>query len=146
MLLKSSFALVGFGAYMLVLIDLDESYIKYIALVFLAFIFVLNITGAKKVGKVQLYIVTVSVLFLIGLSFFGLQNINPEFLTTFLTEGDKGLLYTIAFVYISYSGVTKVAAIAEEIKNPSKKPPAIYASFISADYRYIRCCVFCFSV
>ena len=123
MLLKSSFALVGFGAYMLVLVDLDESYIKYIAVVFLAFIFVLNITGAKKVGKVQLYIVSVSVLFLIAISFFGLQSMNTELLTPFLTEGDKGLLYTIAFVYISYSGVTKVAAIAEEIKNPSKNLP-----------------------
>jgi amino acid transporter len=123
MLLKSSFALVGFGAYMLVLVDLDESYIKYIAVVFLAFIFNLNITGAKKVGKVQLYIVSVSVLFLIAISFFGLQSMNTELLTPFLTEGDKGLLYTIAFVYISYSGVTKVAAIAEEIKNPSKNLP-----------------------
>tara|TARA_B110000093_G_scaffold37160_1_gene38888 strand:- start:1849 stop:4047 length:2199 start_codon:yes stop_codon:yes gene_type:complete len=123
MLLKSSFALVGFGAYMLVLVDLDESYIKYIAVVFLAFIFILNITGAKKVGKVQLYIVSVSVLFLIAISFFGLQSMNTELLTPFLTEGDKGLLYTIAFVYISYSGVTKVAAIAEEIKNPSKNLP-----------------------
>ena len=123
MLLKSSFALVGFGAYMLVLVDLDESYIKYIAVVFLALIFILNITGAKKVGKVQLYIVSVSVLFLIAISFFGLQSMNTELLTPFLTEGDKGLLYTIAFVYISYSGVTKVAAIAEEIKNPSKNLP-----------------------
>ena len=138
MLLKSSFALVGFGAYMLVLIDLDESYIKYIALVFLAFIFVLNITGAKKVGKVQLYIVTISVLFLIGLSFFGLQNINPDFLTPFLTEGDKGLLYTIAFVYISYSGVTKVAAIAEEIKNPSKNLPlSMLASLVLITAIYV---------
>ena len=33
------------------------------------------------------------------------------------------LIFTIAFVYLSYSGVTKVAAIAEEIKNPSKNLP-----------------------
>lgn len=132
MLLKSSFALVGFGAYMLVLVDLDESYIKYIAIIFLAFIFVLNITGAKKVGRVQLYIVTVSVLFLIALSFFGLQNLDTELLTPFLTDGDKGLLYTIAFVYISYSGVTKVAAIAEEIKNPSKNLPLSMLASLTA--------------
>ena len=132
MLLKSSFALVGFGAYMLVLVDLDESYIKYIAIIFLAFIFILNITGAKKVGRVQLYIVTVSVLFLIALSFFGLQNLDTELLTPFLTDGDKGLLYTIAFVYISYSGVTKVAAIAEEIKNPSKNLPLSMLASLTA--------------
>ena len=33
------------------------------------------------------------------------------------------LIFTTAFVYLSYSGVTKVAAIAEEIKNPSKNLP-----------------------
>ena len=138
MLLKSSFALVGFGAYMLVLVDLDESYIKYIAVVFLAFIFILNITGAKKVGKVQLYIVSVSVLFLIALSFFGLQSMDTELLTPFLTDGDKGLLYTIAFVYISYSGVTKVAAIAEEIKNPSKNLPlSMLASLVVITAIYV---------
>jgi amino acid transporter len=123
MLLKSAFALVGFGAYALVLIDLDQGFIKYIAIAFLAIIFILNITGAKKVGKVQLYIVTVSVLFLIALSVFGLQSIDNNLLNPFYTEGEKGLLYTIAFVYLSYSGVTKVAAIAEEIKNPSRNLP-----------------------
>ncbi|MCK5401932.1 MAG: amino acid permease, partial [Flavobacteriaceae bacterium] len=34
-----------------------------------------------------------------------------------------GLISTIAFVYISYAGVTKVAAIAGEIKNPRKNLP-----------------------
>ncbi len=48
---------------------------------------------------------------------------DQSLLEPFKTEGNIGLLSTIAFVYLSYSGVTKVAAIAEEIKNPSKNLP-----------------------
>ena len=46
-----------------------------------------------------------------------------NYLTPFLLNGNVGLVSTVAFVYISYAGVTKVAAIAGEIKNPSKNLP-----------------------
>ena len=109
---------------MLVVINMDQELTKYVALIFLAIIFFLNITGVKKVGKFQLYAVGISVLSLILISFFGLQYMDPELLTPFKTKGNIGLdLSTVAFVYLSYSGVTKVAAIAEEIKNPSRNLP-----------------------
>ena len=38
MLLKSAFALVGLGAYMLVVINMDQELTKYVALIFLAII------------------------------------------------------------------------------------------------------------
>ena len=37
--------------------------------------------------------------------------------------GVSGLFEATALVFVSYAGVTKVAAIAEEIKNPSKNLP-----------------------
>ena len=40
-----------------------------------------------------------------------------------MSDGNAGLISAIAFVYISYSGVIKVAAIAGEIKNPNKNLP-----------------------
>jgi len=123
LLLKSSFALVGFGAYLLVFTDMPLIYTKFIAVSFLALIMVLNILGAKKVGKVQLIIVIISLLSLGSLLFLGLPLINPENLSPFLTEGSYGLMSSIAFVYISYAGVTKIAAIAGEVKNPSKNIP-----------------------
>ena len=123
LLLKSSFALVGFGAYLSVVVNIDDTGQKLVALSFLAIILLLNIYGVKKVGKVQMVVVTISVISLILISFFGLQNIDAKLLTPFMTEGNTGLISTIAFVYISYAGVTKVAAIAGEIKNPSKNLP-----------------------
>jgi len=123
LLLKSSFALVGFGAYLLVFTDVPLIYTKFIAISFLGLIMILNIFGAKKVGKVQLIIVIISLLSLGSLLYLGLPLINPENLSPFLTEGSYGLMSTVAFVYISYAGVTKIAAIAGEVKNPSKNIP-----------------------
>ena len=124
LLLKSSFALVGFGAYLTVLIDIDFGYTKYIAIFFLALIMMLNIYGVKNVGKVQIVIVGFSLLGLIALLIFGLPNVKPDLLEPAFIKGNIGLISTVAFVYISYAGVTKVAAIAGEIKNPSKNLPS----------------------
>jgi basic amino acid/polyamine antiporter, APA family len=123
LLLKSSFALVGFGAYLSILVNLDTNFIRYIAVFFLLIILFLNIFGVKKVGNVQIVIVSISLISLVLILIFGIQEVNTNFLDPFLIERNKGLISTVAFVYISYAGVTKVAAIAGEIKNPSKNLP-----------------------
>lgn len=123
LLLKSSFALVGFGAYLSVLVNMPTGLVKYISLFFLLIIVFLNIYGVKKVGKVQIVVVIISLITLITLFIFGLPKVDPVLLDPFYTDGATGLFSTVAFVYISYAGVTKVAAIAGEIKNPSKNLP-----------------------
>ncbi len=123
LLLKSSFALVGFGAYMSVLVNIPEGMTKYISIFFLGIILVLNVFGVKKVGKVQIIIVAISLLTLLSILFLGLPQVEMTNFDPFYTNGRGGLLTTVAFVYISYAGVTKVAAIAGEIKNPSKNLP-----------------------
>ena len=123
LLLKSSFALIGLGAYLAVLINIDDSLTKLVALGFLCFIMFLNVFGIKKVGKVQIVVVSISLTCLISIFLVGFPLVNPEFLTPFLSNGNTGLISTVAFVYISYAGVTKVAAIAGEIKNPDRNLP-----------------------
>ena len=120
LLLKSSFALVGFGAYLAVLASVP---LRPIALVFLLLILILNIIGVKKVGNVQLVIVSISLMGLGCLFLFGLPEVDPMNLEPFLTKGTIGLGTATAFVFVSYAGVTKVAAIAGEIKNPDKNLP-----------------------
>jgi len=123
LLLKSAFALVGFGAYLTVLVDIAPGLTKYVALVFLVIILFLNILGVKKVGKVQIVIVSISLISLAIILLFGLPRVSADLLDPFLLNGNMGLFSTVAFVYISYAGVTKVAAIAGEIKNPSVNLP-----------------------
>jgi APA family basic amino acid/polyamine antiporter len=123
LLLKSSFALIGLGAYLAVLINLDDNLTKLVALGFLCFIMFLNVFGIKKVGKVQIVIVSISLICLVSIFLIGFPLVNPDYLTPFLSNGNTGLISTVAFVYISYAGVTKVAAIAGEIKNPDRNLP-----------------------
>ena len=123
LLLKSSFALIGLGAYLAVLINLDDNLTKLVALGFLCFIMFLNVFGIKKVGKVQIVIVGISLTCLVSIFLIGFPLVNPDYLTPFLSNGNTGLISTVAFVYISYAGVTKVAAIAGEIKNPDRNLP-----------------------
>ena len=123
LLLKSSFALIGLGAYLSVLINLDDNLTKLVALGFLCFIMFLNVFGIKKVGKVQIVIVSISLICLVSIFLIGFPLVNPDYLTPFLSNGNTGLISTVAFVYISYAGVTKVAAIAGEIKNPDRNLP-----------------------
>ena len=122
LLLKSAFCLVGFGAYLLVFTDTTIP-IKYLSVVFLFLIMILNIFGVKKVGKVQLFVVIVSILGLVSLLFLGFPQIKQEYINPFIIDGKEGLIASVMFVYIAYAGVTKVAAIAGEVKNPNRNLP-----------------------
>jgi len=138
LLLKSSFALVGFGAYLAILVNIDEGLTKYIAVFFLIIILFLNVFGIKKVGKVQIVFVTISLFCLTLVLIFGLPNIDKDLLQPVFTNGNIGLVSTVAFVYISYAGVTKIAAIAGEIKNPSVNlPRAMLISLIIMTAVYV---------
>ena len=123
LLLKSAFSLVGLSFYLYVLIEVDESYTKYIALLALLFILLLNVFGVKKVEKTQLIIVTISLLSLITIVFFGFNSFDSKLMEPVFSEGGSGFIAGVAFLYISYAGVTKIAAVAGEIKNPEKNLP-----------------------
>ena len=138
LLLKSSFALIGLSAYLSVLININDNVARLVALGFLSFILLLNIFGVKKVGKVQLVIVSVSLVCLSAVFLFGFPKINSNLLVPFMSKGNAGLISAVAFVYISYSGVIKVAAIAGEIKNPNKNLPlAMILSLLSITAIYV---------
>jgi len=123
LLLKSAFSLVGLSAYLYVLIEIDASSTKGIALFALLVILLLNVFGVKKVEKTQLIIVSISVLSLVGIVFFGTSSFDSSLLEPVFVDGSSGFITGVAFLYISYAGVTKIAAVAGEIKNPEKNLP-----------------------
>jgi len=119
LMLKGSAALVGFGAYLMVLAPLP---LKPMALIFLGLIIILNIRGIRKVSQVQLIVISASLIFLCFLILTGAFSSQLKPIEYSFSQGYSGFVWTMGFVFISYAGVTKVAAIAEEIKNPEKKP------------------------
>ena len=123
LLLKSAFSLVGLSAYLYVLVELDSFYTTIVAIVSLLLVLVLNLFGVKKVGNAQLAIVGVSVSSLVVLIAVGFNSISVVPPTEFLSDGTLGFFGGVAFLYISYAGVTKIAAIAGEISQPEKNLP-----------------------
>ncbi len=121
LLLKSSFALVGFGAYLIVLMHFES--VIPAALIALASIVGLNIIGIKKVSKAQVIMVTVSVIWLCGVVAVGLPRFDPALLEPMFPDGAGGFAAAAGFVFVSYAGVTKIAAVAEEVKDPNRNIP-----------------------
>lgn len=130
LLLKTAFALVGIGAYGAIFWDIP---IKETALVFALVFAVLNIIGARKSSGIQKVFVIVLLLVLGAFIVDGLWNIfsgsNPslgfknENYQPFFTGGINGLVFTTGFVFVSYLGLTQIASVAEEIKNPERNIP-----------------------
>ena len=123
LLLKSAFSLVGLSAYLYVVVNIDEAYTKAIALLALLLIFLLNVFGLKKVEKTQLFIVSTSIISLIVIIALGLTSFDTKLTEPVFSDGTNGFIAGVAFLYIAYAGVTKIAAIAGEITNPSKNLP-----------------------
>jgi len=141
-LLKAAFALIGLSAYLLVLsiyFEFDFN-LKLVSLGILAIILLINIMGVKKIKTIQAPIVSLAVLLLLALSIRGFfmpsLDLGGPLESAFSTDPFT-LAETAAFVFVAYAGVTKVAAIAEEVKNPGKNlPTGIIISLITATILY----------
>lgn len=120
LLLKSAFALVGFSAYLSVLIDLPR---KPVAISLLIAITMLNIMGVSVISKIQKYVLIAVLAGLMLMAFIGLGTMDSDVFSDEFSHGFGGFLAATAFVYVSYAGVTKVAAIAEEVKDPDRNLP-----------------------
>lgn len=119
-LLKASFSLVGIGAYFAVISSFP---IAPTMIIFLIMIVLLNIVGVSKVSNFLTLILFITILSLIilclsSISSWELQNMKP-----LLPYGIKGFISATALVFVSFAGVTKIAAIAEEVKDPERNLP-----------------------
>jgi len=138
---KSSFALVGLGAYLVIFAEPLSGSLMLVALGLGAAVVVLNISGTELSGKVQAVIVSLVV---VGLAVYTLNaglvadwaRFTPE--EGFATHGPGGVVTAAAFVFVSYAGVTKVASIAEEVEDPGRNlPRAILGSLAIMTLIYV---------
>jgi amino acid transporter/mannitol/fructose-specific phosphotransferase system IIA component (Ntr-type) len=122
--LKSAFSLVGIGAFAtLINPNITEWHIKLIAVGFCAFFTILNVVSVKFTGKVQVFLVIllISALFLYILR--GSMSLDVHKYTPFMPFGGHKLFAAAGMVFISFGGLTKVASIAEEVRNPARNIP-----------------------
>ncbi|MFC1666475.1 amino acid permease [Candidatus Omnitrophota bacterium] len=118
--LKGAFALIGMGAYLSLITDIPLSIISIFCC--LCFI-ILNLTGIREAGRFQIILVAGLLAILSVYIIWGARSINLLNFSPFFAKGVGSIFATASFVFISYGGLTKVAALAEETKNPGKNLP-----------------------
>lgn len=138
--LKSAFALVGIGAFtILIFPEITQTEIKIIASGFCIFFTIINIISVKTTGKIQIFLVIGIIVLLSIYIIKGAFSIDIHRYTPFFKEGIKihDFIGVIGMVFISFGGVTKISSIAEEIKNPSKTVPfGMIVSFLVVIFLY----------
>ncbi|HMB98982.1 MAG TPA: amino acid permease [Balneolaceae bacterium] len=84
---------------------------------------VLNVIGAKESGRLQVIVVLTLFAILGGFSALGIFHLEPANFDPFFPFGTEPILGTTALVFVSFLGFVKIAAVAEEIKDPDKNLP-----------------------
>ena len=127
-MLKSAFALIGFKAYLWVIEDLlgMDIDIEAAAIILLAIIVGINILGVKKIKKVQIPIVIFSASYLFALCVYAIAYHDLDWSVVASRDSFGSwddVAATSAFVFVSYAGVTKIAAVAGEVKSQERNLP-----------------------
>ena len=123
--LKNTFALIGMGAYLALVLNVNITMVALsLTVVFTAF----NIFGAKETAGLQRVLVfaLVSILGLLVLA--GLYEIvaggdvdSPIAGLAHSVHTDvDGVFATVGLVFVSYAGLTKTVSVAEEVKNADR--------------------------
>jgi amino acid transporter len=118
--LKSAFALVGIGAYAALVINIP---IKIVAALLCLFFVGLNIKGVREAGYFQRFLVFGLLGTLLFYVFYGFPSINVTRFVPFTPFGKGAVFATAGLVFISYGGLTKIASLSEEVKNPGRNIP-----------------------
>ncbi len=121
MIFKSAFALVGLGAYLNLFEHLPA---RPVALVLGAVIILINVAGAETTARFETFLIALVLGVLAVFVLRGAGSVDGARLEPFLTHGVKGLLSATGLVFVSYIGVTNVASIAEEVREPQRNVPA----------------------
>lgn len=143
LVLKSAFALIGMGAYIAIFYDVP---IIPVAIALTIVFGILNIVGAKETTMLQKVLVAALVTILLFYVVQGvysvlsldLSELRSAQFTPFFIDGYYGFFATVGMVFVSYAGLTKVASVAEEVKNPDRNIPlGMFLAIITAVVVYV---------
>lgn len=137
--LKSVFALVGIGIFLAPLVPVFPGYmVKLIAIACTLFFTVLNILSVKESGRFQVIMVFSLLAILLAYVATGIGRVDVHHYSPFAPGGWPAVFTVTGMIFVSFGGLTKIAAVAEEIKNPTKTiPQGMFASYVVVSVVYL---------
>ena len=129
--LKTAFALFGIGALcLLVEPDLSLWAVKAIAVTACLLLTWLNLGGVKHAGRLQTWLVAYLLLVLAVYALRGVSVVEASHYHDFMQRGWGNIAAATGMVFVSYGGLTKIASMAEEMRNPGRTLPlAMFTAF-----------------
>ena len=127
--LKSAFAVVGMAVLVEIVFQevfgaqLSQWYLKAAGVVCCLVFMGLNIVSVKHTSRFQVWLVGILLVLLAFFVTFGIGKVETVRYKGFLDKGWFDVFATAGLVFVSFGGLTKVASIAEEVKNPGRNLP-----------------------
>ena len=144
--LKSAFAMIGIGAFARLIwpeADLThaqwEQLIKAVAVACCVVFVALNVLSVKIAGGVQIAMVVALLAILALFVVAGAPHIrqHPNF-DNLMQAGWEDIFATAALVFVSFGGLTKIAGIGEEVRQPGRNiPRAMLLSWAAVSLVYV---------
>lgn len=119
--LKSVIALLGASAYMHIFFP-DVS-MTIVASAFAVIFTIINLAGAKKSSILQSVLVILIFSILLFFTFSSIPYVKTERLKDLFQIEYHSMINTSGMLVVSYVGLTKIASIAEEVKQPERNLP-----------------------
>ncbi len=137
--LKSAFALVGIGIFLAPLVPIFPGYMVKLIAVAVALLFtVLNILSVKESGRFQVVLVMTLLAILLVYIAAGIRQVDAQHYAPFAPEGWPAVFTVTGMIFVSFGGLTKIAAVAGEIDKPQITiPRAMFASFLVVSVLYL---------
>jgi basic amino acid/polyamine antiporter, APA family len=125
LVVKSAFALIGLGAYLELVVDVP---MEPVAIGVAGFFVAVNIIGVKESGRAQLGLVLILLAVLgyfiaagiVEVAAAGFGATAEEEFSPFLSAGFIGFFAATSMVFVSYAGLTQVASVGGEVRNPGR--------------------------
>ena len=135
LMFKGALALVGGMFYLELVLWLPS--VTAAAVILATILIAINMIGVKQTGRLQTLMVVVMVIILAGFVVVTITRVENQHYQPFFAEGTMGVLGATTMVLVSYAGVTKVAAVAEEIENPGRNLPlGLLLSLVATTFLY----------
>jgi len=136
--LKSAFALLGIGIFLAPLFPLSPHSFKLIAIACTLFFAFLNLVSVKESGRFMVVLVFAMLGILLYYGVSGLEWVDVHRFVPFRPHGWPSLFTVAGMIFISFGGLTKIASVAEEVRNPGRTiPRGMFSAFIVVTVVYV---------